>query len=99
MFSAAASLVSINPAGSYDHPSEDTGALASSGFRRYWDRKSRRGEGPQQIDPELRILIDGGAGGKVNQRLTFLHGQSRRCRVPTSLIKINWTPVALRVGD
>src|SRR5882757_4265223 len=54
---AAVSLVSINPAGSHNHPARDARALAQGGFRCYWRWKSRPLGGRPQIDTELRVLI------------------------------------------
>jgi hypothetical protein len=52
----AVSLVSINSAGSHDHPARDVGALAQ-GRLCYWRWKSRRRGGRPPVETELRALI------------------------------------------
>jgi hypothetical protein len=63
VFYSTVSVVSVDPAGSHDHPSRDAGALASRGLSLLlalevaWRWKSRPLGGRLQIETELRVLI------------------------------------------
>ena len=50
-------MVSVDPAGSHDHPPETLVRWHRAGFRRYWRWKSRPRGGRPQIEADLRALI------------------------------------------